>query len=120
MKTFIAVIIAFFQAIFGIGSADIEKPEIPEPTTPSYVEDADVLEVGDYLTVETDSNISATARIIQTNGNRFTVEFNVKADPNINILIIDGEAAYNFSIPEEGTLDVTIKTQTVNFKVAAL
>lgn len=120
MTKLFALIIAFFQGLFGLGTSVTPAPT-PTPAPPALVEEAQILEVGDYLTdLKVDAAIEASAQVIQTNGNKFTVEFVVTGTPGTTICLIAEDISTTDDIPSSGELRVVIKTASMQFEVIAL
>lgn len=122
-KSFFAAIIIFFNSLFGIGGT-VSQPK-PEPTPVPPVqqietEDDNVLRVGDYLDIHNESPAEATARLIQTNGNKFTVEITVKYTPGTTVVILENNTAHTYNVPNSGILTTNILTNTIDISISIL
>lgn len=123
-KSFFAAIIIFFNSLFGISGTTkpVPKPE-PTPVPPVQqieTEDDNVLRVGDYLDIHNESPAEATARLIQTNGNKFTVEITVKYTPGATVVILENNTAHTYNVPNSGILTTNILTNTIDISISIL
>lgn len=121
MTKLFALIIAFFQGLFGLGGTPVTPTPTPTPAPPAVVEEVQVLEVGDYLTdLKVDAAVEASAQLIQTNGNKFTVEFVITGTPGTTVCLIAEDTSTSDDIPSSGELRVVIRTASLQFEVIAL
>ena len=121
-KSFFAAIVIFFNSLFGISGTTkpVPKPE-PTPVPPAQqVEDDNILKVGDYLDLNNKNSVDATARLIQTNGNKFTVEITVNYTPGATVVILENNTAHTYNIPESGVLITNILTNTIDISISIL
>lgn len=119
MKAIFMAIIAFFASIFGKTTNVVEQPEQPV-FNDSVIEEEYILEVGDYLDIKVCGDISASAQLMQTNGNQFTVLIHATAEPGTIIAIISAETVYQFTVDDNGELYASILTNSVELSIEAI
>lgn len=116
----IAIIVSFFVSLFGSSSAPDEAPDtLVNPDAQQGMQEEEIT-VGDEVSVFTHGNIEASARITQTNGNKFTVELTVTGRPNATIFVAVGDVIYNLTTSADGILSTSFLTDSLDISVSTL